>query len=136
MATRETFYMGKKSVTSGGKVHKPNKVVTAKIMGLSDEAFANEVKRGAVKTGTPPDAKSPAAPPAPPVVLRIDRINNAIKALFAEDGSRLSDEDFTQGGSPTCDALNATALMPNEDFIDSAERDEAWEKYQAEKAAE
>lgn len=133
MATKEAFYIGKKSITSGGKVHKPNRVVTAKNMGLSDDEFAHEVKRGAVVKGTPPDTKSPAAPP---VVLREDRISNAIKALFAEDGNRLNDDDFTQGGSPTCDALNATALMPNEDFIDSAERDTAWEKYQADKAAE
>ena len=133
MATRETFHIGKRSITSGGKTHKPNKAVTHKIMDLTEEQFAHEVKRGAVLKGTPPDAKTPAAPP---VVLRAARIHAAIGDMYKPDGSHKSDDDFTNDGKPSCPALNIAALLEGEDEITGAERDAAWEKYQADKAAE
>jgi hypothetical protein len=125
------YYIGKKSITSGGGIHKPNKVVTPKIMGMTDEEFAAAVERGGIKEGTPPNAKKGAPEP----VLREDRILQAVRDLFNPDGSRISDDDFNQDGKPSCDALNVTALVPGEQFVTSPERDVAWEKYEAEQAA-
>lgn len=132
MAKHEAYYIGKRSITSGNKTHKPGKVVTAKIMGLSDDEFAEIVKRGGIKKGKPPEEKKPGAPEAP--VLRADRINRAIGELFKPDGSAKSKDDFTQDGKPTCDALNILALLDGEEEVTAPERDAAWEKYQAEKA--
>ena len=135
MSKTDTYYIGKRSVSSGGKTWVPNRVVTAKGMGMDDDQFAAAVKRGSVKKGTPPVVGKKGAAPEPPTVLRVDRIKAAIDSLFKEDGTRVNDEDFTQDDKPACDVLNAKALLPGEDFIAAPERDEVWEKYQEAKTA-
>ena len=147
MANTDSFYIGKRTITSGGKQHSRNKVVTPALMGLTDDQFAVVVKRGGIKKGTPPEATKSAALKKKEAdhrktaegnggaVLREDRIYNAIKDLFKEDGSRKSEDDFTAGGQPRTDSLDVIALLEGEGEISAAERDAAWDKYEKEKAA-
>lgn len=149
MSTAETYYIGNKSITSGGKTHSRDKVVTAKAMGLDDKTFKAFVGKGHIKTGTPPeDPKVKAIREAEAAaiaarqaategnsILRADRICKLIPELYRPDGSRNSEDDFTNAGAPTVDALNAIfTVIGDESEISATERDEAWVRYEAEKA--
>jgi hypothetical protein len=150
MSTSDSYYIGKRSISAGAKVHPSNKVVTPKIMRIDDELFASLVKAGRIKKGTPPvpvkakatrpvakDVQSKIPPPGgkvddPPVpVLRADRIEAAIKDLFKEDGeTRKSDDDFTKDDKPTTEALNFKFdKIEDEPEITAVDRDEAWSAY-------
>ena len=149
MSTSDSYYIGKRSISAGAKVHPSNKVVTPAIMRIEDELFASLVKAGRIKKGKPPVPAKPKAarpvakdapskippsggkvdaPPAP--VLRADRIDAAIKDLFKEDGSRKSNDAFTKDDKPTTDALNFEFdKIEDESAIDADERDTAWAAY-------
>lgn len=136
MSKELSYYIGKRPITSGGKTHSRNKVVTPEIMGLSADEFKDLVKAEKVKVGEPPVAEKKTPADAQPKQPREVRIAEAIKSLHSDAGEPLNPEDFTGDGRPSCDALNAIALLPDEDFIGGDERDAAWEKYQADKAAQ
>lgn len=149
MSNDQTYYIGDKAITSGGKTHSINKVVTAKIMGLDDETFKAFVKKERIIAGKPPEDKKKkaarkarekaeaaraAAAEAKTPVLRSARIDSAIKEMFNSDGSHKSVDDFTGEGKPKCEALDVVVLFEGEAEISAAERDEAWERYEADKA--
>ena len=150
MSTAENYYIGKKSITSGGKTHSCDKVVTAKVMGLDDKTFKTFVIKGHIKEGKPPEdpkAKAQREAEAAAIaarqaatddnpILRNDRICKLIPELYRSDGSRQSEDDFTKDGPPTVDALNVLFTPINDEAeITAPERDEAWARYEADKAA-
>lgn len=150
MATGETYHIGERSISSGGKVHSRLKVVTAEIMKTDDKTFSQLVKAGRVKKGAPPKPKKKIPPrgiaqavkntegrkPNEEPVLREDRILQAIRDMHNKDGNPKSKDDFTDKGQPRTDSLDILVLVDGEDEIKAEERDTAWEKYQKEKATQ
>jgi len=123
MAKEKIYIVGDRSISSGHEVHGPGKVVTSKIMGVSQEIFDGLVKKGRVKEKTEAATKTP-----PPGESKQDVIVKAIGSLYNDKGEPINTADFTADGKPQVTALHA--LLENtagfEDGITAAERDEAW----------
>lgn len=154
-----TYYITDRSITSGnGKTYRKHKVVTAEVMGLTTKQFESLLlpnkKTGiaSITKGTPPltskeiaarekEARVKAArvqalkDKEPAAVLRPDRIFAGIKAMFDKDGNQISEDDFTNDGKPSCDALDVKVLIGEETNITADERDIAWDRYEKEKNA-
>lgn len=139
-----SFYIGERSISSGGKVHRRYEPITPEKMKLDDKIFMQLVKNGRIKKGTPPKPEKKSPPDIAGVkegekgkevekpVLREDRILQGIRDLFNKDGKPKSKDDFTQDGLPRTDSLDVLVLLEGEDEVSAEERDAAWSKYQEE----
>lgn len=130
------YQVGDRSMTGAGRIWKSGREVTAKLLGISGEQFKAAVDKGRIVPYVAP-ADKPEVKKDPPVpVLRAGRILAVIKDLFTADGSRKSQDDFTQDDKPKADVLNiAFARIDDEPEISATERDNIWAAYEAEKAA-
>ena len=152
-----TCYVTDGTIACGNsKTARKHQLVTAAGMGLTDEQFKGLLKPNKkgispITKGTPPlTAKAQAAKEKEasdkaarelaikeaskgPVVLREDRILEAIKGMFKEDGTRISQDDFTADNKPSCPRLDIVVLEPGEKPVTGPERDAAWERYENEK---
>ncbi len=148
--------INKRSISSGGAIHGPGKVVTAKIMRIEDKQFAALLKKkdrdGNLFIIERPVVEK-AAPPAPPAKksglwetikagftgdnepTRIEVIAGVIATLYDNDGNQINAEDFIASGEPSVDALELLlADIPVfEEGISSDERNEGFKLYEANK---
>ena len=125
-----------RAITSGKNTFKPGRVVTAKVMGLTDEHFKTLVTKGHIVLR--PVAEVPVAPAggAPkkvvlPQIERYEKIADTITSLYGEDGKPINQEDFTEAGLPAVEALETLLLKEPgfEDGISAPERDAGVKMY-------
>lgn len=144
MANKTEFVINKRSITAGGKTRLPGTVVTAESLKITDEQFKDLCARKDRKDNPLIIKRNVnAAAPAPPAgggggggkIMtaqdRYEKIRDAIKTLYGEDGKPLNMEDFTQAEEPKVEALEE--LLKEEpgfsDGINVAERNAALTLY-------
>lgn len=111
------YVIGKRSITSGKKVHTTGKVVTPEIMRLTEEQFKDLVKKGEKggvikrKIVEPAHAAPPVSPAAPAVVLsqneRYEAIAVVIKGMYDKEGKPLNKDNFTGQDMPRVEFVTA-----------------------------
>jgi len=120
MGSGKTEYViGKRSISSGKKIHGPGKVVTAETMRLTDEQFKELLKtrknedepriisRKVKEVPKDPEVKKD--PVKDPVTLsqneRYEKISTIIKEMHDKDGKPLNKEEFTGAGLPRVEVV-------------------------------